>query len=413
MLYGQLESLPEEKQRQIEIIFLIDNKTISLGEKRNMMVDIAKGEYVTHVDSDDRITTDYLISLLDAIESGADAITFQVSVTLNGGKAKICKYSKEYKRDYNTPIEYRRIPNHICCVKKEVSLKSSYPSIPYGEDAAYAKLLLPHIKTEHKINRVLYHYDFNENTTETQEHISADRIRKQQSPPVMDVIILSRAKSDYYRKMCQNTIDTCIKGANGLPVNVVVIEQEAGVIYNNARTIYHDAPFAYNSFMNLGARSTSAPWVMFANNDLIFTDGWAHNLLSANYPVVSPKEPNDPRQRGVIKNEKGYTNGRNLAGWCFAMKREVWERIGGLDEDFNGWFADDATIEQCKAIGIAPMLVVDSVVKHLGSKTLSDLQQDERDELCWGQLELFNRKYKQNKFHDNPHYKAWKRRSNK
>lgn len=414
MIYRQYERLSPEQQSEVEILTLVDNKKMMLGAKRNTLIDIAQGEYIVFVDDDDRIEPDYLYSLLEAIEySGADCITFLASVSINGGKPHICRYSKDFGRDYNTPTEYHRIPNHICCVKKSVSLKSSFPNIKYQEDAGYSKVLLPHISSEYKINKVLYHYDFNEQTTETQEHIAAQRLKKNPVPSVIDVVFLSRASNAQYRQMTQTAIDTCIRGANGLSVNCIVIEQEPNVIYDNAVTVYHDAPFRYNAFMNLGARHGTAPWIMFANNDLVFSDGFAHELIGANNPVVSPFEPNDPRHRHVTENEKGYQNGRNLCGWCFMMKREAWSQIGGLDEDFKGWFADDAVIEQVRRIGIAPMVVKNAVVKHLGSKTLNALPQDERDELCWSQLELFNRKYNQNKFHDNPHYKAWQQRSKK
>lgn len=121
MLYGQLEKLPKEIQDQVEIIYLIDNKTIMLGDKRNLLVDMAKGEYIVFVDCDDRIEPDYIQTLYEATKTNADSIVFLASVSLNGETPKICRYSKDYPNDYNTATEYHRLPNHICCIKKEVS----------------------------------------------------------------------------------------------------------------------------------------------------------------------------------------------------------------------------------------------------------------------------------------------------
>lgn len=407
---SQYNALSLEQQAQVEILILTDNKSIMLGEKRNTMVDIAKGKYIVFVDDDDRLSDDYIISLLQATETNADVITFKASVSINGGSPKICYYTKNIKADYNTANAYYRLPNHICCVKKEVSLKSSFPNIKYGEDSAYSKLLAPHLKTQHYIDKVLYYYDWNENTTETQEHIAASRLKLKPIDPLVDVVILSDSKSAYYINLCKQTIESCIKGANGLPVNIIVIEQQPNVKHANAITIYLSDKFNYNKFANIGAAKGSAEWIMIANNDLIFQDGWLHNLLAANYPVVSPKCPNDPRQVSVQENETGIINGRNLSGWCFMMKREVWSRIGGFDEEFNGWFADDATLQQCLKIGIEPMLVANSHVKHLGSQTLLKLPAKEREDLCWGKLERFNEKYNQTKFIDNQNFLAWKRK---
>jgi len=106
MLYGQLEALPEQDQKEVEIIYLIDNKTIMLGDKRNLLVDMANGDYIAFVDCDDRISSDYILSLLEGIKSNADAIVFLAEVSLNGNPPKICRYSKDYIRDYNTEKEY-------------------------------------------------------------------------------------------------------------------------------------------------------------------------------------------------------------------------------------------------------------------------------------------------------------------
>src|SRR5690606_41219154 len=90
------------------------------------------------------------------------------------------------------------------------------------------------------------------------------------------------------------------------------------------------------------------------------------------------------------------------------MDRDLWQAIGGLDEEFDGWFADDSAIEQCKRLNVYPMIVPGALVEHLGSTTLKQLPQSERDDLCWGKLERFNEKYGQNKFKDNPNYLKWK-----
>jgi len=148
---------------------------------------------------------------------------------------------------------------------------------------------------------------------------------------------------------------------------------------------------------------------MVANNDLIFHDGWLHGLLAANHPVVSPKNPGDMRQADVTKNTAGFTNGRHFSGWCFMVKRYIWERIGGFDPDFEFWCADDAVIEQLKAIGQAPMLVPGSTVQHLTSVTLDQAVTLDRDDLTWKFVDLFNRKYHQNKFAEDPRFEEWKK----
>jgi glycosyltransferase involved in cell wall biosynthesis len=409
MLYGQLDKLPEEKRNQVEVIYLIDNKTIMLGDKRNLLVDMAKGKYIVFVDCDDRVSDDYIETLFDATYTEADVIVFQVEVALNGQEPKICYYSKDYSRDYNEPNSYHRLPNHICCVKKQASKKVSFPSLKKAEDSGYARLLKHHLRTEHKIDRVLYYYDYNDMTTVAQEDIVEIRHKKANMGPVIaDVVFISNADRNG-KKMTQNAIDSAIRGANGLRINCIVIESVRDIFYANATTYNPDRDFNYNYYLNFGAVRGEAPWVMFCNNDLIFRNGWLHALIGTDYPIVSPIYVNDFRQRRIKENETGWECGRHLSGWAFMMKRELWEQIGRLDEDFDFWYADNSLIGQLKKLNIPPMIVVSSKVDHLGSQTLSTKTENEKNNLMWSKLELFNSKYNENLFTDHPAYLQWKK----
>lgn len=404
-LYSQLNALEPADQDRVEIIVLTDNKQMMLGHKRNVMVEMAQGKYIVFVDDDDRIAPDYIASLLKATESDADSIVFHAEVRLNGEEAHICQYSKDFKTDYNNHGIYYRIPNHICCIKREVSLKSSFPNLLYGEDSGYSKVLLPYLKTEHKINRVLYYYDYNVDTTETQAW-KQNTTKVRQGKAVVDVVFLSKADNVDAQLMTQRAIDSCIRGANGLPVNCIVIEGGIGE-YHNAEVVYTREPFNYNAFGNMGARMGKAEWIMLANNDLVFHDGWLHKLIAADAEVVSPHEPNDIRQEDIIENTQGYVCGKHFSGWCFMISRSLWDEIGGFDEDFTFWCADDAVIEQVKAKGIKPMVVKDSIVEHLGSITLKQQPDEVQNDLKWRNIYVFNTKYAKNKFASHPAYLIW------
>jgi glycosyltransferase involved in cell wall biosynthesis len=170
-IFAQYDKLDVADQEKIEILILVDNKKMMLGTKRNKMLEIAQGEYVVFADDDDVLESDYLLSLLKATETDCDIITFQVRVTLNGEPPKICYYSVEYEQDFDTPTTYHRLPNHIMCVKKDLAMAVKYRPILYGEDADYSKRLKAHLKTEHAIDKVLYNYVWNVETTETQFHL--------------------------------------------------------------------------------------------------------------------------------------------------------------------------------------------------------------------------------------------------
>lgn len=411
-VYGQYEALTIEQQNEVEIIVLTDNKKIMLGEKRNSMIDISQGKYVVFVDDDDRISDNYIISLLEACETNCDVITFKADVSINGAPPKPCIYTSKIKGDYNDYDVFYRLPNHISCSKREIALKALFPSITYQEDSAYAKLLLPHIKSEHHIDKVLYFYDFNETTTETQQHLNARRRYLRSRPVVIakvDVIILSNAKNDYFKSLTQQAVDTCIQNSF-LPVNVIVMEQKFGVHYAGANTYYCSDEFNYNAFANKGASLGYADWIMIANNDLIFKPNWLQPLLDAKNEVVSPVDTNNKKQLEIIVNTLGSQNGVYFSGWCFMLTRKLWRTISGFDKDFPFWFADDAVIEQVKKELVMPMLVPGSQVTHIGSATLKTETKEEIDARTWAFVDKFNSKYGKTKFVNSPQYQKWKSR---
>lgn len=401
-LFGQRERLSEEDQARVEILVLVDSKSKVLGDKRNDLVRLAQGEYTVFVDDDDRVTEDYVSSLLEATQSGADVITFDASVSLNGAPAKPCRYSLKFDEDKNTNSEYIRIPNHLSAVKRDLALRAPFASRGRGEDSEYARSLKPLLRTEHRIARTLYYYDFSSSTTETQQPGGAEPDRCAD----VDVVILSKAVTPELQKMTENAIRTCRAGAGDHSINIVVIEQAAGVSYKDAVTHYTPEKFAYNKFANAGIRTGSAPWVMVANSDLEFSPGWLQPLLSAGHDLVSPVCPNAQRQKRLRRVEAGTENGVHLSGWCFLMKRTLWESIGGLDEDFIFWCADDSLIEQVKKVGIFPAVVPSSRVTHLVSKTASGTV-NPSGELTWAMVRLFNKKYGANKFNNDARYRAW------
>lgn len=411
-LYSQLAALHPHNRERVEILVLTDNKTINLGAKRNLMLSMAQGRYVAFVDDDDRLEPDYLTSLLAATQSGADTLCFIVSVSLDGGAANPCHYSIKFNGDRNFAGHYERLPNHLMAVKREHALAAGFPELSRGEDSEYAKRLRPFLETEHRIDRVLYHYEFSSVTTETQRREEAAPEPVLVPPPVipegepiMDVVILSKASTPALREMTQRAVDTCVGNA-GAPIRVVVIEQVPGVYYDNAVTLLREDPFSYNQFANQGAASGSAPWIMVANNDLVFEPGWLSPLLAAGNPVVSPLCPNDKRQRGLVVNQRGTQIGTHFSGWCFAITRDLWERIGGFDEDFTFWCADDAVVQQVLALGVEPMVVPASRVLHLGSVTHKD--EPDPDSRTWAQVWKFEQKYGVTKFQHNRNYARWK-----
>lgn len=154
ILLPQIEKFKDE----VEIIVACDNRQNSIGHKRNYLVSEAKGKYITFIDDDDTVSDNYCELLLQKIELNPDVIVFDAFRYSGGVKDRLVKYGIEYKFDSNTSQCYYRIPNHLMCVKTELAKQVLFKQVNFGEDSDYAKRLLPLLKTQERINKILYSY---------------------------------------------------------------------------------------------------------------------------------------------------------------------------------------------------------------------------------------------------------------
>jgi glycosyltransferase involved in cell wall biosynthesis len=166
-LFSQYLDLTPEDRKRVEVMVLTDTKSLSIGHKRNALVHAATGRYVVFVDDDDRVSDSYIAALLAATEFDTDVICFNSSVTLDGGPPRLCRFSMQYGHDFDAYDEYLRIPNHLCAVRRVLAREVRWGDIDFGEDRDYSTRLLPYLHSEHRIDQVLYHYDYNRETSES------------------------------------------------------------------------------------------------------------------------------------------------------------------------------------------------------------------------------------------------------
>ena len=163
-LLKQAESYPE-----VEILCLIDNKKMSIGEKRQSLIDIARGKWVAFMDDDDDVTDDYMETIVNTIKKEpADVITFDQHCIVNGREFTV-------NFDMNNPNEryipgmthIKRPPFHMCFWRAEIAKQAKMESSSYGEDFAWCSLMYPKIQSEAHIDKILHLYRYNDRTSES------------------------------------------------------------------------------------------------------------------------------------------------------------------------------------------------------------------------------------------------------
>ncbi len=143
---------------EVEILWERDNKQISVGAKRQKLLERAKGDYIVFVDDDDDVKGDYVRSLYEATKEGSDCIGFEIECHgTEGFSASASLKHGKWAQDCNG-FDYVRTPYHKTPVKRDIALKVGFKDMRFGEDYEYSMGLLKYLKTETYIPKVLYIY---------------------------------------------------------------------------------------------------------------------------------------------------------------------------------------------------------------------------------------------------------------
>ena len=176
-LLTQCENYPE-----VEILGLFDNKKRTVGEKRQDLLNLARGKHLVFIDDDDRISDDYVSEILNALRNNpdTDCVVFDCICCENNCKTVYGKYGIEFEYGHlnGDKNKWRGKPAHTMVYKSSIAKKHCYQSTNYGEDINWVVRACKDIKYQTRIDKVLYYYDANTLTTSETRGLS-DAIIKQ------------------------------------------------------------------------------------------------------------------------------------------------------------------------------------------------------------------------------------------
>lgn len=131
---------------------------LSIGRKRGSLVQRANGKYLCFLDSDDKISPQYVESLVRLCHHDRDVITFRNFTRLESYWTLI-DMSIFYPNDEASPrFTTRRKAWHICPVRSAFAKMFSFPDTNYSEDWAWFSQVLTMCTTEAKTNEILHEY---------------------------------------------------------------------------------------------------------------------------------------------------------------------------------------------------------------------------------------------------------------
>jgi len=162
-MFGRLmEEFAMQATDEVQILFEEDDKKMSIGRKRQLLLERAEGDYILYFDSDDFPYPNYLSEILTALDSGPDCVGFLIHMTTNGRHPQVCCHSLKYKvwEKNRHGYDYVRGVTHFNPVKRELALKIGFSDLRFGEDKIYSDRITRICRREVFINKKLFHYRY-------------------------------------------------------------------------------------------------------------------------------------------------------------------------------------------------------------------------------------------------------------
>ena len=124
----------------------------------------------------------------------------------------------------------------------------------------------------------------------------------------------------------------------------------------------------FSNNVNYGIKRSKSDYVFILNDDTeILGYGWEDIML---------KKLNESPDIGIVGHVQSAQHGKYSALWCTMIKREIFDKIGLLDEDMNIYSQDIAFGYLALKQGIRTEFV-ELPIQHLGSQTTNRLPQQE------------------------------------
>lgn len=164
VLIARLESLLNNYGHadQVEIISECDNKQMSIGAKRNILLLKASGDYLCFLDDDDTVDEEYFVKILGALESSPDCVQMIGVMNTDGWKMERFEHSIAHNRYYDKNGVYYRYPNHLNPIRRDIAIQFKFPESNFGEDTDWATQIKDSalLQIEEPIDKVIYHYRY-------------------------------------------------------------------------------------------------------------------------------------------------------------------------------------------------------------------------------------------------------------
>ncbi len=231
------------------------------------------------------------------------------------------------------------------------------------------------------------------------------------SPPETSIIILTHNQLKYTRECIESILSNT---SNNYELIVVENNSSDGTNkylnklqnkQNNIKVILNNENKGFPKAVNQGISKAIGKNIVIANNDIVVTNGWLDRMievaesekeigivgpisnlvsgvqLDKNAKYNSIEEMHEYAKSVSANNKFQVEEFPRVAFLCTLIKKEVIDKIGGLDERFSpGNFEDDDFCLRAQLAGYKTMIAKDVFVHHYGSVSFKQDGESKYDE---------------------------------
>lgn len=224
----------------------------------------------------------------------------------------------------------------------------------------------------------LFHYGFYSNEENESKISSYDAVKNDNEKFDLSIVIPTALRIDYLKR-CLDSIRANTKCK--YEVNVI-INTDSEIIKNSVIKLlhlyknhsFHVLPnlSGYVSTCNLGAKNSRGNYICIMNDDIIVGKNWFENMVCVfekdkNIAQVGPGKLayiDKTFSQSLVPTLESY-----IEGWCFIIPRWIYDKFGLFDTKIEFAYCEDSDFSVNLRHNGYKIVVTDSNVKHLKTKT--------------------------------------------
>lgn len=171
-LIALVSKLKEQITTQEEVEILYDDSKkfteggLSVGRKRNSLVQSANGKYLCFLDDDDSMSPNYIQALLAMCRKGKDVCTFRSMYKCDYYWALVDMDMENIENEQANPLVIiKRRAWHLCPVLSTLAKQHEFKDINDAEDWEWMERVLQNVVTHCHTDEILHQYNHSKKTS--------------------------------------------------------------------------------------------------------------------------------------------------------------------------------------------------------------------------------------------------------